>query len=524
MPGTITGRGVSTEGMPSGVYPIGAAATSIAAFAGWAPQGPADQATRVVSWADYQTQFGGFDARSYLGYAVNEFFNNGGQQAYIVRLVWNGSLTAASGSPTACATATASSVGGTLTLWARNPGAWGNSIQVSVVAAASDPGRFGLQVQLGGSLVENFANLSVDSTDPQYAVTAIESGSQYLTFVNPATTLAAAPTAVPKATAAPVSLSGGADGTALVPSSDGNFEVALTSSATGGIHLLNGVAAFNLLCVPGETDEATIQKLQDYCALKRAFYIVDSPQGATSASLSVSGPAGTVVPGSSSASLTSTPNAANSAYYFPWVSIPDPLSGGQPKLVPPGGFVAGIYAATDTARGVWKAPAGSAAVLTGALGLQYNLTDLESASLSGQAINSLRQFAAIGDVVWGARTLEGSDQGGSQWKYVPVRRLALFIESSLYQGTQWVVFEPNDETLWASIRLNVSTFLQSLFVQGALVGAAPQQAYFVKCDADNNPQSSIDSGVVNILVGFAPVLPAEFVIIQIQQIAGQQSS
>jgi phage tail sheath protein FI len=149
------------------------------------------------------------------------------------------------------------------------------------------------------------------------------------------------------------------------------------------------------------------------------------------------------------------------------------------------------------------------------------LTDDENGTLNPQAINCLRSFRVYGNVVWGARTLAGNDQAGSQWKYVPIRRFALFLETSLYDGTQWVVFEPNDETLWGQIRLNVGTFMQGLFLQGAFQGTTPQQAYFVKCDSENNPQSSIDLGIVNILVGFAPLFPAEFVVIQIQQMAGQ---
>jgi phage tail sheath protein FI len=183
--------------------------------------------------------------------------------------------------------------------------------------------------------------------------------------------------------------------------------------------------------------------------------------------------------------------------------------------------VAGIYASTDANRGVWKAPAGIGASLTGVAGLQYNLTDLENGDLNIKAINCIRQFRTYGNVVWGARTLQGNDQAASQWKYVPIRRLALYLESSLYEGTQWVVFEPNDEPLWAQIRLNVGAFMQGLFLQGAFQGTTPHQAYFVKCDAENNPQASIDKGIVTILVGFAPLYPAEFVVIQIEQMAGQ---
>ena len=252
--------------------------------------------------------------------------------------------------------------------------------------------------------------------------------------------------------------------------------------------------------------------------------IVDAPQTATVARLNASGPVGTILGGVGDPGvITQQPNSANSAYYFPWVLAPDPAAGNRPTLFPPCGFVAGVYAATDADRGVWKAPAGVTAGLTGNAGLQYVLTDLENGELNPQAINCLRQFKVYGDVVWGARTLAGNDQAGSQWKYVPIRRLALYIESSLIGGTQWVVFEPNDERLWSQIRLNVGSFMQGLFLEGAFAGSTPQQAYFVKCDADNNPPASVALGVVNILVGFAPLYPAEFVVIQIQQIAAQAS-
>jgi uncharacterized protein len=518
----FTYPGVYIEELSSGVHTITGVATSIAAFVGWADQGPTNQATLVESWTDFQTQFGGFDSRSYLGYAVNQFFDNGGQQAYIIRLVWTDSKTASSGS---------ASVGvGGLTVWASSPGVWGSSLQFSAIWQPSSPTRFSILVQQVGTgggppqTLESFVNLSFSPTDPQYFVTVIDSDSQYITFVNPAapTTPVAAPTGSPVPIPA-TTLSGGADGTVLVPASDGNFESVLTT-APGGVHLLDRVDIFNLLCVPGETDVATIAALQTYCAVNRAFYIVDPPQIAThNTLLSASGPAGT-----STGTLAPLPTAAaavaNSAYYFPWISAPDPLFGNRPKLVPPCGFVAGIYAATDASRGVWKAPAGIDAGLTGALGLQFNLTDLENGDLNTLGINCLRQFRVYGEVVWGARTMQGNDQAGSQWKYVPIRRLALFLESSLYDGTQWVVFEPNDETLWGQIRLNVGAFLQGLFLQGAFQGTTPQQAYFVKCDSENNPQASIDLGIVNILVGFAPLYPAEFVVIQIQQMAGQISS
>jgi phage tail sheath protein FI len=192
----------------------------------------------------------------------------------------------------------------------------------------------------------------------------------------------------------------------------------------------------------------------------------------------------------------------------------------------PSGTIAGIYAFTDGQRGVWKAPAGIAAMLSGSVGLTTSgsttpitLTDADSGALNPLGVNCLRSFPVIGNVVWGARTMQGVDVLESQWKYIPIRRLANYIEQSLFQGTQWVVFEPNAEPLWAQIRLDVGAFMQTLFVQGAFQGTTPAQAYFVNCDSTTTTQTDIDNGIVNIIVGFAPLYPAEFVVISIQQIS-----
>jgi phage tail sheath protein FI len=527
MPVAISYPGVYIEELSSGVHTITGVATSIAAFVGWAYQGPVDEAVMVESWSEFESQFGGLSNNNgipnYLGYAVNQFFANGGSQAYIVRVVWNSTLTAASGTPTAPATATATV--GLFTLYAANPGLWGNDLQVSITSVSSTS-RFTLNVlDENSNILESFPNLSISPTDPEYVVAVIDNDSQYITFVNPASPTAAItpPTGTVAAVAA-TALASGADGTVMVPNSDGNFEVALglnPPQSAFGVHLLDRVPIFNLLCVPGMCEATNIQYLQAYCAGQRAMYLVDSAPTATVTSYSTTGPVG--FSGGSpqtTASIQST-YSENSAFYFPWISAPDPAVGNRPALFPPSGFVAGLYAATDASRGVWKAPAGIAAGLTGVLGLQYNLTDAENGDLNPLAANCLRQFRTYGNVIWGARTLAGSDNAGSQWQYVPIRRLALYIESSLYDGTQWVVFEPNDEPLWGQIRMNVGAFMQGLFLQGAFQGSSPTQAYFVKCDSENNPQSSIDQGIVNVLVGFAPLYPAEFVIIEIQQIALQ---
>ncbi|MGC2618809.1 MAG: phage tail sheath subtilisin-like domain-containing protein [Acidobacteriaceae bacterium] len=524
---SYTYPGVYIQELPSAVHTITGVATSVAAFVGWAPMGPADEAVLVQSWSEYQTLFGGLYPNVYLGYAVNQFFGNGGSQAYIVRVL---DTTSATPAETA---SLATDIGG-LKLHASSPGDWGNNIQVTLTLSPANASRFSILVQLAtktGSTttyttLENFTNLSFNPADPagNYVVAVIDADSNYITFKDPSTGLppTSAPTGSPAAITATL-LTDGKPGDVLYPTvgSTGAFEDALNIGGSGsGIPLLDGVF-FNLLVVPGMTDAPTISKLQTFCQLadNRAFYIVDPPQNTSIASLITSGPVG-----SSTGAITTEPQSSNSAYYFPWVSAPDPLAGNRPALFPPSGFVAGIYAATDASRGVWKAPAGIDAGLSGISGLQYTLTDSQNGSLNPEAVNCLRTFPVYGTVVWGARTLDGNNAVGSQWQYVPIRRFALFLESSLYQGTQWAVFEPNDNTLWGQLRLNIGAFLQGLFQQGAFAGTTPQQAYFVKCDAENNPQSSIDQGIVNVLVGFAPLYPAEFVVLQIQQMAGMASS
>ena len=494
MPITPTYPGVYIQEIPSGVRTITGIATSITAFVGWTKQGPTAQAQLILSWSDFQRQFGGLDANSLMSYAVYQFFNNGGSQAYIVRLTQQ-----AGGNPAKTASHTITNF---LTFTAANAGGWGNNIQLDVRVNGS---RFAIIVRYLGTQVESFMNLSLDKNDPNFVLSVLGSGSQYIQA-----TLEATP-AVPATDQLAQSLAGGADGDVLSPGT-GDFHTALNAGGSGtGVHLLDTVPLFNLLVVAGETDTATIQTLESYCRKERAFLIADASSSVTLSALEASGPDPTITGADS----------INAAFYFPWVQAADPLQQNRTGLFPPSGFVAGIYARTDASRGVWKAPAGSDASLTGAVGLSVVLTDDQNGVLNPQAVNCIRSFPVYGIILWGARTLNGNDQVGSQWKYIPVRRLALYIEGSLYRGTQWVVFEPNDEPLWAQIRLNVGAFMQDLFRKGAFQGSTPQDAYFVKCDSETTTQSDINLGIVNILVGFAPLKPAEFVVIQIQQMAGQ---
>ncbi len=513
MPVTPTYPGVYIEEIPSGVRTITGVATSIAAFVGWAPKGPTDTAGLVLSWEDYYRQYGGLDARSRLRDAVSQFFANGGQQAYIVRLVATPPPEPPPppppGSPPPFAQSATLTLGA-VTLTAKNPGEWANHYSIAIKNQAGGTNRFRLQVvyvkpgSTNEITVESFENLSMANPDPQgrFVGDVIKNESQFIT----ASVTGGPPAPAPPADTATPSpkFQNGADGTVLLPNS-APFESALT----GGVSQLDHVDLFNLLCVPGETTPATLATLEGYCHDHRAFLIADCPENAAFSSIQT-GPDPT---------LTGD-NGINAAFYFPWLKAPDPLSENRPTNFPPCGFVAGLYARTDATRGVWKAPAGTDASVTGVIGVKVPLTDKENGVLNPQAINCIRNFNVYGTVIWGARTLRGNDEIGSEWKYIPVRRTALFIEESLYRALKWVVFEPNDEPLWAQIRLNVGAFMHDLFRQGAFQGKTPQDAYFVKCDKETTTQTDINRGIVNIVVGFAPLKPAEFVIIKIQQIAG----
>ncbi len=527
MPVAVSYPGVYIEEISSGVRTIAGVSTSIAAFVGWAPQGPVDRAQRILSWSDYERKFGGLDRRSLLGYSVYQFFANGGQDAYVIRLVQSapvpvpvpvpvggggGAGGGAAGAPVAAVAASVTLA--PLTVTAKNPGVWGNNYGVTI-KARTDPGqtnRFRLEVvyikpgETVETTVESFENLSIDRIDRRFVEAVVTAESSFIN-VSLAAGAAAPPAPTPTKTTAP-KLVGGVDGDVLDPGSSA-FEAALLNTK-GGVNHLDRVDLFNLLCVPGEADPTTLSSLEGYCRTHRALLIADCAESAKYADLE-NGP---------NPSLTGD-NAINAALYFPWINAPDPLQENRQRAFPPSGFVAGIYAKTDVNRGVWKAPAGIEASLTGVSGVTQTLTDMENGVLNLKAINCIRNFSVYGTVVWGARTLQGNQERGSEWKYCPVRRTALFLEESLYRGMKWVVFEPNDEPLWAQIRMNAGAFMQGLFRKGAFQGSTPRDAYFVKCDKETTTQDDINQGIVNIVVGFAPLKPAEFVIIKLQQIAGQ---
>ena len=523
MPVTVTYPGVYIEEVPSAVRTITGVSTSITAFIGRARRGPVNQATVIHSFGEFERVFGGLWGQSALGYAVQHYFLNGGATAVIVR-VHGG------------ATASTVDFGGGLTLAAANPGAWGNQLRARVDHDTADPAdttAFNLSVMdLATRIVETHRNVSTSATSARN-VTQVLANESALVRVSamptrPGITPAPAAGATPFENGPTGQLSNAIAGTGGTDDSGALADSAILGSAgppKTGLNAFDDAEDLNLLCIPpystadfsGDASAQVLTAALAYARGRRALLVVDSPASWNDAN----DPIGTNGIDSATFGLARNENAA---LYFPRVRAPDPLQEGRLATFASCGAIAGVIARTDAGRGVWKAPAGLEATLIGVSELSVTLTDPENGQLNPQGINCLRTMPGAGRVVWGARTMRGSDRLADQWKYLPVRRTALYIEESLYRGTQWVVFEPNDEPLWAQIRLNVGAFMHNLFRQGAFQGTTPREAYLVKCDAETTTQNDINLGVVNILVGFAPLKPAEFVIIRIQQLAGQVAS
>jgi phage tail sheath protein FI len=513
--------GVYVEEVPSGVRPITGVSTSNTAFVGYFRKGPIKKPVRVNSFAEFEREFGGLDTKSPTSYAVQQYYLNGGQVAFIVRV--------ASGTPKTAAVDLDKGSSTVLALEASSAGSWGKEVEVAIGHPSTD--IFNLVVRrvaiVGGvkQVVETeiHRSLSMKTDDPKFVKDVLQGSSRLVR----ATTVTG--------TDRPDETKAGVDPT--TPSAIGDLATATTafkaltavgtmdgtppsssSVLTDGVKTLDGIApqVFNLLVMPEAADLSTDSAIktaysdaEKYCADHRAFLLVDIPHDVDTNS-------------EMNSWMTNVGSGLtkNAAVYFPRLEIADRLNEDRARNVAASGTMAGVFARTDSNRGVWKAPAGTEAVLRGA-SVVTKLTDLQNGELNPQGVNVLRSFPVYGSVAWGARTLDGADQKASEYKYVPVRRTALFIEESLYQGLKWVVFEPNADPLWAQIRLNVGAFMNTLFRQGAFQGTTPRDAYLVKCDSETTTQNDIDNGVVNILVGFAPLKPAEFVIIKIQQLAGQ---
>ncbi|MGL5803903.1 MAG: phage tail sheath family protein [Xenococcaceae cyanobacterium] len=507
MPVTPTYPGVYIEEISSGVRTITGVATSITAFIGTALQGLTDTPVRIQSFGEFERLFGGLWVESSMSYAVQQYFLNGGTDAIIIRVVGDG------------AEAAKGNIGGALNIEAASAGEWGNGIEVVIdrnTSNRSDSKLFNLSIQreIEGQdepiKLEVFRNLSTNPNASRFVKTVLKQQSAIINVTG--NIPEDAPGEGSKGT-----LSEGKQGE--VPK---YIKYKGNPSEQTGFYALEQADLFNLFCIPPNQRGTTVADTNEgsdllaaalkYCKERRAMLIIDPPSSWAK-------------PSDVEKDRTGVDDLnlrdKNAVIYFPEVLLPDPLKENRLESFPPCGVMAGVMARTDSQRGVWKAPAGTEATLLGVRQLAYKMTDGENGRLNPLGVNCLRTFRVYGNVAWGARTLEGADRLASEWKYLPVRRFALFLEESLYRGTQWVVFEPNDEPLWAQIRLNLGAFMNNLFRQGAFQGKTPREAYFVKCDKETTTQNDINLGIVNIIVGFAPLKPAEFVIIKFQQIAGQ---
>lgn len=306
-------------------------------------------------------------------------------------------------------------------------------------------------------------------------------------------------------------LTGSASETADTGGPISNRDILGSKGDKTGLYALLDCDIFNLLCLPPPapnvaTDTATWTEAAEFCQQQRAMLIVDAPPDAPS-----------VVRNTGPACVSNTEWRKNAALFYPRVRATNPLSptNAVEEFVPCGA-VAGLFARTDGTRGVWKAPAGIDSRLS-VSGLSASLTDVQNSDLNSRGINCLRTLPGSGTVSWGARTMDGADSAASEWKYIPVRRTALYIEESVKRGLVWSVVEPNAEPLWARVRLDVGAFMQGLFRQGAFAGTTPREAYFVKVDADTTRQADIESGVMNVLIGFAPLKRSEFVTLTVRK-------
>ncbi len=515
MPVTVSYPGLYLEELPSSARSIVAAPTSIAVFVGYTHPFKTrtfGQPIRIFSFSDFERDFGGhylsgaIDAS--VAHAVNQFFLNGGSEAYVVGLQPRYQISGNPPQVIANPTATfATAGGGGIVFTAQEPTdhpQMAMTVRLSNIPASLDRADFTVSY---GNRIETFRGLSLTVPSLEGTINAASS----LIRVAPAG--GGYGTGFASATPAPVTLP-------MPPPANliGTFSALDFGGVFQADQPLDKVDVFNLLLVPGVSDNGVLSAALAFAERKQAFVIMDPPRTAIADGDTPPGMAGVFTSGV-------IPLSQNGAIYFPYLKSSHPLTGGPVEL-PPSGFVAGIYARTDTRRGVWKAPAGIEAVVNNTTGVidTGRMTDRRQGVLNLAGVNCLRSFPGLGTVVFGARTLVAANPAFQQNKYVPVRRMTLFIEQTLLQNLKWVVFEPNDEPLWLAIRSTIENFMLSLFNQAALQGSKPSDAFQVKCDRTTTTQDDINNGIVNIVVAFAPLKPAEFVVIKIAHLAGQAKS
>lgn len=512
--------GVYVSEIPSGTRSIEGAPTSTAIFVGETERGPIGP-TKIKSRSDYERMFGGYfrvrgpdspqpePTRVLTAYSIDGFYLNGGSTAYVVRAMDDGAADA----PVAARRDDVE---------ASSAGVWGNSLSVAFLpssGAAADRIRIDVLYRPPergeASIVESFDRLSVDPDDESY-IADVLARSLYIRWTGdgelPTPDLEVSPPGSrPEeadiiASARP--LTGGTGGGDDLSAAQ---YVDLLSDRLAGV---DDAALLVATCDALLDDRDYTQHVQAFIDVAEArprrdlFFVGDLPRQHL-----VGDPTqATVLTVAANAGLTRSTFAG---LYWPHVVVGDVVGEGRnPTItIPPGGHVAGLFARIDGRRGVWKAPAGTEATLLGTTGLDHQLNDLHSDELNPVGVNALRQIPGAGRVVWGART----QIPASEWRYVPVRRTAIFLRTSIFNGIQWAVFEPNDEPLWASLRASIGGFLETQFRNGAFAGRTSSEAYFVKADAETTTEIDQAAGVVNILVGFAPLRPAEFVVVKLSQ-------
>ena len=498
--------GVYMEEVASGSRPIEGVGTAVGAFIGFAEKGPVNEPVLVTNWTQFTQNFGDFMEGSYLAHSVYGYFLNGGGAAYVVRIGADGDNECNGDAPVSVSRAELPAAGEngrpSLTVKALEPGKAGEGITVEV-ADPSEPADdvFKLVVKKDNKVAEEFDNVTLKK-GPQNVTNVVRQRSKLITVEETkggALTLPAKGAQVALAEPAP---------TPVTVTPDDYVGNAADRTGFAGLEAVDEVT---MLCVPdlmaayqkGVLDSEGLKAVQlamiAHCELMGdRVAVLDAPPGLNAQQVK------------EWRVEFAGYDSKYAALYWPWIRIMDPQSG-KPTYVPPGGHVAGVWARSDSTRGVHKAPANE--VIRGAIALETNITRGEHDQLNPIAVNCIRSFPGQGIRIWGARTLSSDPE----WRYLNVRRLFNFVEKSILRGTNWVVFEPNDPKLWDSVKRTVNMFLRRVWRDGALFGRTAAEAFYVKCDEENNPAETRDAGILNVEIGIAPVKPAEFVVFRISQ-------
>lgn len=516
MPVALSYPGLYLEEIPSSARSIVAAPTSLAVFVGYTHPFKTKaygKPVRIFSFADFEREFGGVyhsdNIDGNVAMAVYQFFVNGGSEAYVVGLKPRYYLGGGLSEDVAKPGHTLATTDGGIVFKGLEPTdnpkmtmrVTLSNIRESAAGAGLDMADFTITY---GNRVENYRGVKLTESSLNASINQASS----LISVEP--DAAGYGTAFTAAGIPAFNL------TTTVPA---GFVSAYSAADFLGVFQadapLDKVEIFNLLILPGISDNSVLSAALAFAERKQAFLIMDPPANAGA-------DAGNPPAMEDVFNSGAIPTSQNGAIYFPYLKTSSPLNAEDIEL-PPSGFIAGVFARTDTRRGVWKAPAGLEAQVKNTSGVvdAGRMTDQRQGVLNKLGVNCLRAFSGLGTVVYGARTLVAGNPAFQQNKYVPVRRMTLFIEQTLLQNLKWVVFEPNDEPLWLAIRDSIESFMLSLMDQGALQGSTPSKAFQVKCDSSTTTADDVNNGIVNIVVSFAPLKPAEFVVIKIAHLAGQ---